>query len=160
MRFWKAGESEMKILRKLDSEFGIDIDKILAGRRIIVSERREVYVLSNEAYSAMREMKRDPYGAGLHIGKIKREKFDLGLEGAAMIAPHSRKTISVGKKYEQVVLYGGDVRSKSAIKKSGLADGDRCLIANEHKENIAIGRIEEDKIITVRDRGHYLRSGR
>ena len=150
----------MKILGKLNREFDVDIKSALKGKKIIVSERREVYVVKNDTYAAMREMKRDPYSAGLNIGKIKRDKFDLGLEGAALIAPHSRKTIAVSKRDEQKVLYGEDVRSKSAIRKSGLGEGDRCLIVNEYKENIAIGRIEKDTIINVRDRGHYLRSGR
>ena len=145
MRFWKIQETEMKILRKLNHEFDIDIDEILKGKKIIVSERREVYVIKNDTYSTMREMKRDPYSAGLYIGKIKKEKFDLALEGAAKIAPHSEKTVLVNKKQEQVILYGKDVRSKSAIKASGLAEGDRCLIVNKYEENIAIGRIEKDK---------------
>jgi ribosome biogenesis protein Nip4 len=156
----EINQRERGIIGKLNEEFGIDIFDILKGKRILITGRREVSAVAPDAYKTLKSMKRDPYSAGLHIGKIKKEKFDLGLEGAAIIAPHSRKLVTLNKKQEQLVLYGGDVRSKSAIKKSGLPDGERCFLVNENRENIAIGRIESDNIINVRDRGHYLRSKR
>ncbi len=160
MKFRDMNKRERQILRKLNADFDIDFDSIFRGKKIIVSGRREVYVIDTDAYKTFKTMKKDPYSAGLMIGKIKKEKFDLGLEGAALIAPHAGKTIEVNEKQEQVVLYGKDVRSKSAVKDSGLGEGQRCLVLNKNRENIAIGRIEKDKIINIRDRGHYLRSGR
>lgn len=160
MKVREINKREKAIIGKLGQEFGVDIFDILKGKKILVSGRREVSVIGNDACRTLKAIKRDPYSAGLRIGKIKKEKFDLALEGAALIAPHSSKTVAVNKKQEQVVLYGGDVISKSAIKESGLGDGDRCFLVNQNNENIAIGRIELDRIINNRDRGHYLRSGR
>ncbi|MBU2560192.1 hypothetical protein KKA03_04780 [archaeon] len=160
MKVREINEREKEIIGKLNVEFGVDIFDILKGMKIIVSGRREVSAVAPDAYRALKSMERDPYSAGLRLGKIKKEKFDLALEGAAIIAPHSPKKVVLDQKQEQLVLYGGDVRSKTAIKKSGLQDGERCFLVNENMENIAIGRIENDKIINVRDRGHYLRSGR
>ena len=160
MKVREINQRERGIIGKLGQEFGVNLDEIFKGKKILVSGRREVSIIAGDAYETLKAMKHDSYSAGLRIGKIKKEKFDLSLEGAAIMAPHSRKTLSVNKKQEQVILYGGDVRSKSAIKDSGLADTDRCLIVNKHEENIAIGSIEKDKIINKRDRGHYLRSGR
>jgi ribosome biogenesis protein Nip4 len=156
----EINQNEREIMRKLNKEFYINFDEVFKGKKILVSQRREVSVIETDAYKSLKAMKKDPYSAGLLIGKIKKDRFDLGLEGAAIIAAHSKKIVEVNKRQEQVVLYGGDVTSKSAIKDSGLTHGDRCLIVNKHRENIAIGRINKDKIINLRDRGHYLRSGR
>ena len=46
------------------------------------------------------------------------------------------------------LLYRGDYKKKKVV------------IKTERKDSKAIGRIENDMIINVRDRGHYLRSGR
>jgi ribosome biogenesis protein Nip4 len=160
MKVREINQRERGIIGKLGREFGVDIFDILKGKKIIISGRREVSVVGNDAFKTLEAMKHDPYSAGLRIGKIKKEKFDLALEGASIIAPHSRKTVEVNKRQEQVILYGKDVRSKSAIKAGGLAEGDRCLLINKHGENIATGIMERDKIKNIRDRGHYLRSGR
>lgn len=115
MRFWDVNKKELAILRKLNSEYNIDFDKVFKDKKILVSERRGAFVITKDAYHTLKKMKKDPYSAGLLIGKIKKEKFDIGLEGMAMIAAHSEKTITLDSRQEQVVLYGGDVTSKSAI---------------------------------------------
>ena len=160
MKVREINKRERGIIGKLNEEFGIDIFEILKGKKILITGRREVSIIAPDAYKTLKAMKKDPYSAGLRLGKIKKEKFDIGLEGAAIIASLSKKKVALNRKQEQVVLYGGDIRSKSAIKKSGLGDGERCFLVNENGENIAIGRIENNSIVNVRDRGHYLRSGR
>lgn len=160
MKFREINQKERQILRKLNKEFHINFDNVFKGKTILISERREIFVIDSDAYKTLATMKKDPYSAGLLIGKIKKDRVDLGLEGAALIAPYSKKTVTVNNREEQVVLYGGDVLSNSHIKDSGVTPGTRCLIVNKRGEHIATGKTEDDKIFNLKDRGWYLRSGR
>lgn len=45
----------------------------------------------------------------------RREGLASDLRGQALIAAHSKKTVKVNNREEQVVLYGGDILSKSTI---------------------------------------------
>ncbi len=160
MKIREINQKERQILRKLNNEFNIDFDNVFKGKKILITGRREVFVIDDHAYKTLKTLKKDPYSAGLLIGKIKKERIDLGLEGAALIAAYSKNTVRVNSRDEQVVLYGGDILSKSTVKDGGQTPGARCLIINMRGENISIGRMEGSKILNLRDRGYYVRSGR
>ena len=116
--------------------------------------RREIFVTGNQTYKTLKDMKKNPYFAGLFIGEINNRRFFPSLEGATLMAPHTKKKIIVNKKAEQLVLYGRDVLLKSVLDSpGGLRDGDKYLIVNERDELLGIGRIENDVIKNLMDRG-------
>lgn len=160
MEFREINNKELKLLRKLNREFKIDFDVIFNSKKILISERREVFILDKNTGKIAEKIKKDPYSAGLYIGKIKKWKIDLGIEGAALISSHSKNRVTVNSRKEQVILYGGDIFSKSTINGESPSTMDRCLIVNKREESIAIGTIKKEKILNLRDRGYYLRSRR
>jgi len=161
MKFRQLNEEELEILRSINREFGADIDSIFKGKKLLVAlgERKEVFVTNGDTLDVLEKMKKEPYSAGLFIGEIKKKKFMLSLEGAALISKHAKNKIFVGSKTEQLVLYGRDVFSNSILKSSELSEGSKCLIVNESDELIAIGRVKKGIVENLIDRGWYLRKG-
>lgn len=157
-------KKEMSLLRSLNSEFGIDMDRIIRGKRVVVGEgkRKEFFITNKATAQTLEEMKKSPYSVGLYIGEERGGSFILGLEGAEMIAKHCQKRIIVNQKAEQLVLYGRDIFPKSILdSSSGLRKGERALVYNERDEVIGIARVTLGKIFAENlvDRGWYLRKG-
>lgn len=143
-------------------EFGIDLGAVLKDKVVLAAfgGRREIFITGKGTYKILDAMKKNPYFAGLFIGETKNGRFIPSLEGATLMAPHTKKKIVVNKKAEQLVLYGRDVLLKSVLDSpGGLSSGDTYLIVNERDELLGIGRIENDVIKNLMDRGWYLRKG-
>ncbi|MDI6655689.1 MAG: hypothetical protein QME59_07405 [Candidatus Hydrothermarchaeota archaeon] len=161
MKFRQLNKEELGILRGVNREFGADADSIFKGKKLLVAlgGRKEVFVTNGDALDVLEKMKNEPYSVGLFIGEIKKKKFMLSLEGAALISKHAKNKIFVGSKTEQLVLYGRDVFCNSILKSSELSEGSKCLIVNESDELIAIGRVKKEIVENLIDRGWYLRKG-
>jgi ribosome biogenesis protein Nip4 len=163
MKFRSLYPDEREIVRKVSKDYGLNVDTALKGKKLmtVTGGRREVFITNRQTAKLAEKIKKEPYTIGLFIGEIKRRRFDLGLEGATLIAPLAKKKVMVDEKAEQLVLYGRDVLSKSVIKGKELKAGDKCLIVNHHGEAIALGRVKKDKIFVenLKDRGWYLRKG-
>lgn len=162
MKFRPINQKEHGVMKKLNWEFGIDVDEILEGRDILVScnGRTEVFVTNPKTADTLKKMKKDPYCVGLYIGEIKKDRFFLSLEGATLIKGFTKKKVFVTRKAEQLVLYKRDVLSKSVIKYAcDIKTDEKCLIVNEDDEVLAIGIKRRDFIGNIIDRGWYLRKG-
>ncbi|MFQ5975743.1 MAG: hypothetical protein ACE5J5_05475 [Candidatus Hydrothermarchaeales archaeon] len=164
IEFRPIEREENETLETLGDEFGVDLDKALKDKTILVGhgKRKEVFITNSETFKQLNHMQGEPYFAGLYIGDIKGKKFLLGLEAASIISKHSNKKVVVGQRTEQLVLYGRDIFSKSVqglYKKAKV--GERILIVNESNECIGIGRLKKGEVIVenVMDRGWYLRRG-
>lgn len=162
MRFRHVSRAELQILRSLNREFSANVEKALSGKTILVSARGEVYVANRDASRTLQKMKKEPYCVGLLIGRIRKGRFALGLEGASLLAPHARKKVYVNDEAEQLILYGRDAFHKSILRfERSLKREDGCLITNKRGEALAIGKFKGGKIFVenVIDRGWYLREG-
>jgi len=164
LTFRPPTDREMSLLRSLDSEFGIDIGRIIRGKRVVVGEgrRKEFFITNKRTEQVLEEMKKDPYTVGLYIGEERAGSFILGLEGAELIARHCKKTITVNKKAEQLVLYGRDIFPNSVLAASEpLKRGERALVLNERGEAIGIAKVRLGSVFAENliDRGWYLRKG-
>ncbi|MEE8168332.1 MAG: NIP7 N-terminal domain-related protein [Candidatus Hydrothermarchaeales archaeon] len=161
MKFKRLEKKEFDALKKLKHEFGVDLEKILDDKVLFVAldGRKEVFATNKQASEALEKLKRDPYSIGLYLGEIRGGRFILSLEGASVIARYTDKKVIVSRKAEQLVLYGRDVFSKSAVNFETLAEGERCLIVNDRDELLGIGRVEKGMVKNLMDRGWYLRKG-
>ncbi len=161
MRFGPLGAVEQEALGDLGSEFEVDIKDILKNKTLLMTleGRREIYITTSEVKRVLGAMERDPYSVGLYIGEVKNGKFFLGLEGANLIAPYTKKKVVVNKSAEQLVLYGRDVFSKSVVDFSTCRQNEKCLLVNSSGEPLGIGLVEKDMVKNLMDRGWYLRKG-
>jgi ribosome biogenesis protein Nip4 len=162
LEFRRLKKEDMEVLRGQFSRFGTDLSTVMGDRVLIGSYggRLEVFATTGDAHHTLEECKKEPYTVGLYLGEIKRGRFLLGLEGAALLGPHTDKKVVVNKKAEQLVLYGRDVLHKSVLKlPPGLKPQEKCLMVNEDGEVLGIGRVERDCIKNLLDRGWYLRRG-
>ncbi|WP_457556191.1 hypothetical protein [Candidatus Pyrohabitans sp.] len=163
MRISPASKRERSIIEKGVEQYGSGLKEVLRSRVLLVAKngRRMVSVASPELAGVLRQMKHEPYCAGLEIGELKRGGFKLGLEGAYLIAGRAGKYVKVNRKGEQLVLYGRDVFIGSVVEQGELSRGDPCLILNERGEALAVGRVDGGEVFVtnLRDRGMYLRKG-
>jgi ribosome biogenesis protein Nip4 len=162
LEFKPLTEEDAGILRNLLSDFGAELSTVTEGRELIGSYggRLEVFLTTKTTLQTLERCRKRPYTAGLYLGEIKKGDFLLGLEGAALLGPHTYKKVVVNKKAEQLVLYGRDVLHKSVLKHPpDIGFNERCLIVNEQDEVLGIGRVERDCIKNLADRGWYLRKG-
>ncbi|NOZ76975.1 MAG: hypothetical protein GXO65_04720 [Euryarchaeota archaeon] len=162
LEFKVLSEEDTACVREGLGEFGVGLEE-LAGDGVLVGSyggRLEVFRTGRRTLEVMERAGRRPYCAGLYVGEIRGGRFLLGLEGAAIIAPHTDRKVVVNRKAEQLVLYGRDVLHKSVLHlPKNLKPGHRCLIVDEEDEVLGLGRMEKDCIRNIMDRGWYLRKG-
>jgi ribosome biogenesis protein Nip4 len=162
MKFRELYPKEREILRKEGKEYGLNIDTVLKGKKILkAKDRRDVFILNKQTFKILKKIKKDPYCVGMSIGEIRKGKFEFGLEGGTFIAPYARNKVVVDKKGEQLVLYGRDIFHSSVIKGKKLKEGDKCVVVNEIGEAIALGKVMKNRVFVknLKDKGLYLRRG-
>jgi ribosome biogenesis protein Nip4 len=113
----------------------------------------------------------DPYSAGLAIGELKKH-FIPSIAGADLFARYgdrnNRYYIVVGRKAENLVLYGRDIMGESIIAASdALDENEMIIVLNTAHEAIAVGRTRfagrllfqkgRVTVSTIADAGYYLR---
>jgi ribosome biogenesis protein Nip4 len=112
----------------------------------------------------------DPYCAGLAIGELKKQ-FIPSVAGADLFARYGERNryyIMVGKKAENLVLYGRDIMGESIVAASDTLDENEIVIVlNTAFEAIAVGRTRfaggllfqkgRVTVSTIADAGYYLR---
>jgi ribosome biogenesis protein Nip4 len=143
-------------------------------RPVIIEEvaprKKVVYLVTAGIEKAVEVM--DPYIAGLAIGELKKKHFIPSIAGADLFARYgdrnNRYYIVVGKKAENLVLYGRDIMGGSIIAASdALDENEMVIVLNTTLEAIAVartrfaGRLLFQKgrvtVSTIADAGYYLR---
>lgn len=161
MELARPNERELGAIREGSRRYGADLLKI-AGGELFVSrgEPKEVSLLSKKGAEILKRIG-DVYCAGLSLGELKGGRFNLGLEGAFLIAKLALKKVVVNQKGEQLSLYGRDIFIDSVLKHPKLSRGEDCLIVNRQGEPLAIGVFTGKRVLVKnrRDRGWYLRKG-
>ena len=114
----------------------------------------------------------DPYSAGLAIGELKKKHFIPSIAGADLFVRYgdrnNRYYIVVGRKAENLVLYGRDIMGESIIAASdALDENEMIIVLNTAHEAIAVGRTRfagrllfqkgRVTVSTIADAGYYLR---
>jgi 60S ribosome subunit biogenesis protein NIP7 len=112
----------------------------------------------------------DPYSAGLAIGELKKQ-FIPSIAGADLFARYGERNryyIVVGKKAENLVLYGRYIMGESIVAASdALDENEEVIVLNTAFEAIAVGRTRfagrslfqkgRVTVSTIADAGYYLR---
>jgi|Deesub1362A_J573_1020465.scaffolds.fasta_scaffold00098_22 ribosome biogenesis protein Nip4 len=164
MKFRPLNNLEREVIRKAGKDYGLNVDTALKGKKLIISSgRKEVFATNKLTVKIIEKMNKEPYCAGLFIGEIRKNRFELSLEGAYLFAPFANKKIIIDDKAEQLVLYGRDVFSNSIVSSPKLKEGERCIILNKFGDALAIGEVKGGTQVSIRnikDRGWYLRRGR
>jgi ribosome biogenesis protein Nip4 len=135
----------------------------------VAPKNKVVYLVTAGIEKAVGVM--DPYSAGLAIGELKKQ-FIPSIAGADLFARYGdRKNkyyVVVGKKAENLVLYGRDIMGESIIAASDTLDeNEMVIVLNMALEAIAVGRTRfagrllfqkgRVTVSTIADAGYYLR---
>lgn len=142
-------------------------------RPVIIQEvapkKKVVHLVTAGIEKAVEVM--DPYSAGLAIGELKKQ-FIPSIAGADLFARcgdmKNKYYIVVGKKAENLVLYGRDIMGESIIVASdALNENEMVIVLNTALEAIAVGRTRfagrllfqkgRVTVSTIADAGYYLR---
>jgi ribosome biogenesis protein Nip4 len=168
---WRQPDKEERtqISRALDRWGAFEFFK---HRPLIIQEvapKKKVVCLATAAIEKAVEVM-DPYSAGLAIGELKKQ-FIPSIAGADLFArcgKRNRYYIVVGKKAENLVLYGRDIMGESILAASdALDENELVIVLNTAFEAIAVGRtrfagralFQKGKVTvsTIADAGYYLR---
>ena len=168
---WRQPDKEERtqISRALDRWGGFEFFK---HKPLIIQEiapkKRVVCLVTDGIEKAIEVM--DPYSAGLAIGELKKQ-FIPSIAGADLFARYGKRNryyIVVGKKAENLALYGRDIMGESILAASdALDENELVIVLNTAFEAIAVGRTRfagrslfqkgRVTISTIADAGYYLR---
>jgi NOL1/NOP2/fmu family ribosome biogenesis protein len=103
--------------------------------------------------------------AGLPIGVVEDDGFHLDLQGAALVAVHTKaQTIRVSEQSARLFLYGRNVLGDSILwHDAALQRGDACIVCNGRGESLGLGVVvgsfkgPRHAVKPVQDLGTYLR---
>ncbi len=151
---------ERAVAREL-LEYGAEPEALLSRGVLVVDRAGRVSICSPRAWEVLEGLGGACVSAGLEVGRMRGRRFELGLEGAWLIAGRARKYVRVNEKAEQLVLYGRDVFMSSVVEAGEVGEGARCIILSPRGDPIAIGRVGSGDVFVVnlQDRGAYLRKG-
>lgn len=142
--------------------------KVLGGGALGVVERdgiRFAVLASPELVGLPEPLRLGAEAAGLPIGVLQGEAFHLDLQGAVLVARHTRAgTVQVSEHSARLVLYGRNVLGNSVEWHDGrLRKGDPCIVTDPRGDAMAIGTVVgsfKGRTAAVRpahDLGTYLR---
>ncbi len=185
LRIRLATRYELKIIGGfLRENWYLDFNKLL-GNDI---NGQLVYVFEgyfNEVYSAKTPFKliidklleegKHPYALGLHMGRLRKNRFVPSLELGYIASKRTKACVIVNAEGEKNFLYGKDLLARSIVNtKSIIHKGQVVILLNEDEEYIGIGKALENivkknnRIVTkqsgfiiknIIDLGWYLRRG-
>lgn len=103
--------------------------------------------------------------AGLAIGSLEDAGLAFDLQGAVLLARHTRRSVvRVNEKATRLWLYGRDILAGSVTDHDGaLGPGDTCIIVGPRWEGLGLGTVmgsfKGDGVVVrpVHDLGAYLR---
>ena len=175
--FRKASEKEKTlILNYLIDEFGPKSSEIFVDKCLWIKEGKikEVFLVSTEQNKILKKLlPRNVYSAGIPIGSISENKFQLEIEGSYLLLHFTSKIIKI--KTDQF-LYGKPIFVENIESyNSEFNKGDHLIIIGNNSLHYGIGEAEigskditniKPNTILVRglankplDRGWYLRKG-
>jgi 60S ribosome subunit biogenesis protein NIP7 len=122
---------------------------------------RQFFYVADEAKRTMKQIKIDPYSAGLFLGEEKDRRFKPGFPLLDLISKRTERKVVVNKKGETMFLYGKNILEESIMKKGPECDSGLVLVQNEDDETLGYGEAKIDKgtriIKNLLDRGDFLR---
>ena len=174
--FKKASNSEIEMIRnQVSSNFGSETLVIFNQKQLWIKEGRvnEVYLVSDNLSTIVHNMSQKIVSAGIPIGSLLENTFQLEIEGSYLILPFTNKKIKV--KTNQF-LYGKPIFVENVV---SLTDdfkrGEMLIVLGKNDLHYGIGKAEIDSseiketqpnTIIVKglrnkrqDRGWYLRKG-
>jgi ribosome biogenesis protein Nip4 len=113
---------------------------------------RIVFAVSDESRNVLGEMGKNPYAAGMEVGRLF-EKFEISLPAATFACVHSSRRTAVNDLGEKLFTYGRDVFLENIVSRCpGL-----CFVVNERNECLGIGFLDTKMLENRLDIGSYLR---
>lgn len=176
INFRKATKKEEEIVRKeIDKHFGqVGLDS-LQNRFLWIKDGKikEVCALHPNIEAIVETISHNLYFAGIPIGSIKNNKFQLEIEGSALIRLTSKKVLHV--KTDQF-LYGKSIFTDNVLQfDEAFQSGDLVIIEGRNNVHYGVGEtsISSEELKSApsntviikgsknipRDRGWYLRKG-
>ncbi len=161
-------EEETAVLGFLEAmEKGLSM-KVLSGGALGVVERDGIQfaVLTSQALLSLpQDLLAGAEAAGLPLGVLEGDGFHLDLQGAALVAVHTKaQTCRVTEQAAKLFLYGRNVLGDSVVwHEPGLKRGDACIVCNGRGESLGLGVVVgpfkgmREAVKPVQDLGTYLR---
>lgn len=142
--------------------------KIVGVSRLVACERDGntfCCLLAPDALLLPEALRVDAPAAGLPIGTLEGGEFRLDLQGAVLMARHTRaQTVRVTDHSARLFLYGRNVLGESVEwHDPGLEREDACIVTNPRGEAMGIGIVvgsfkgAREAVRPVHDLGTYLR---
>ncbi len=176
MSFRRAHDEEIRIIKDfLTTEFNETCLDAFCGYDFWLKDGKimEVFAIPCQLSNFILFNNLSIYFAGIPVGSIKRNKFQLEIEGGTFLRPYISKKIFV--KTDQY-LYGKTIHKSNIAKIEGeFARNDVVIIIGKNNLDYGVGRVRVDSskinslpsnyaIITGKrhvplDRGWYLRRG-
>lgn len=143
-------------------------EKVIGIHRLAAVERDGVTfcVMVTPAVAQLpNELIVDASASGLPIGTLERGEFHLDLQGAVLMARHTRKqTVRVTEHASRLFLYGRNILGDSVeYHDPELEQDDACIVTNPRGEAVGIGVVvgsfkgSREAVRPVHDLGTYLR---
>lgn len=127
-------------------------DKELTG---ITKIKNDFFLVNRDLMKAKEKLRKEPYSAGVFLGRVKKGVFYPSIALIDMIAEVSNKKIFVDDRAEWLFVCGRDLFPKSIVESN--VDSGLALVQNMKDENLGLGKVEKKIIKNVLDKGKYLR---
>ncbi len=176
VNFRKTTKMEEEIVRReIEEQFGKEGLDSLQNRLLWIKDGKikEVCALRPNIEKIAETISHNLYFAGIPIGSIKKDKFNLEIEGSALISLKSKKIIHI--KTDQF-LYGKSIFTDNVLRFDEVfKKGELIIIKGRNNVHYGVGETRisseelqnapsntvmiEGSINTPKDRGWYLRRG-
>lgn len=142
--------------------------KVMGVARLVVCDRDGsafVCLASPDMLTLSAELRDGANAAGLPIGTLEAGEFHLDLQGAVLMAQHTKgQTVRVTEHAARLFLYGRNILGDSIEwHDTTLEQGAACIVTNPRGEAVGIGVVvgsfkgAREAVRPVHDLGTYLR---
>ncbi len=174
--FRKASKSENELIKNhVKKEFGSETIHIFSQKKLWIKEGqiKEVFLIHEKLETILAKLSVQIYSAGIPIGSIWKNKFQLEIEGSYLILPYTKNKINV--KTNQF-LYGKSIFVENIEPIDfDFNRGDFLIVVGKNSLHFGVGKAEigakeinnaQPNTIIMKglrskplDRGWYLRKG-
>lgn len=116
---------------------------------------RKYFLVDEEQKKLSKEIGRNPFSSGIFLGEQKK-RFEPSPALIDMIASLSDRKVFINKEAEWLFLCGRDVFEQNIVKKN-VKEGI-VLVQNEEDENLGYGKLINNGVKNILDKGVYLRT--